>query len=339
MTYKMKHQIKYLIYVIALFFIVSLVSAERTTKINEDTPIIINSMQIASTLEETDVAHCYYADESYAVYHNGLWWAWVAPIAQSDWGLVPDASLIGDGWRNVADEDEWALRPDPSAFISTDKCAATYFFPLTPWCDWNDPVTYYIDGTLSEFWVVHDDCEDNSTTVTCYIDADMDGYGSDTTIISNDGTCDTEQGESTNSGDCNDADTSINPSATEICNDIDDDCNGELDEGLDTDNDGVYGCAIDQCLNTESDPWTSEDLGINRYMWNDVWTMKKPKEDIVLATDINMEYTYGCSCTQLLDAIAAETGRNLGGHYRFGCSRSMLTDWHDGTYYVNDTLI
>ena len=33
-------------------------------------------------------------------------------------------------------------------------------------------------------------------------------------------------------GDCNDADVNVNPGIVEICNQIDDDCNGEIDEGL-----------------------------------------------------------------------------------------------------------
>lgn len=116
--------------------------------------------------------HCYQADESYAVYHNGLWWAWLAPVAKENWsgqGITPDPSLIGDGWRNVSGETEWALRPEPTVFRAADKCAARTFFSPAPWCDWNDPyyvdnthpngyLTYFIDDSVAEYWVVHDDC-------------------------------------------------------------------------------------------------------------------------------------------------------------------------------------
>jgi len=45
-------------------------------------------------------------------------------------------------------------------------------------------------------------------------------------------------------GDCNDSNASINPGAAEICNNVDDDCDGLIDElGTDNDGDGYYsGC-------------------------------------------------------------------------------------------------
>ncbi len=156
---------RYAAYVVIFLLLISFVSAELSTKATNDdlAPKFLRAMAVV----DNDVQHCYQADESYAVYHNGLWWAWLAPVS-ADWGIVPDASLIGDGWRNVANEEEWALRPDASAFGNT-KCAATYFFPIAPWCDWSDPyviddthpegyLSYQITGNIEEFWVVHDDC-------------------------------------------------------------------------------------------------------------------------------------------------------------------------------------
>lgn len=72
---------------------------------------------------------------------------------------------------------------------------------------------------------------DEGLTVTYYVDADDDSYGSSqdagTPFCSDPG-----QGYSTNNGDCNDANASINPLATEVCNSIDDNCNGSVDDGL-----------------------------------------------------------------------------------------------------------
>ena len=152
-----------------MFALSFVAAAELSTKATEDdlAPKFLRALSV----QAVDVEHCYQADESYAVYHNGLWWAWLAPVAQTNWnglGITPDASLMGDGWRNVADETEWALRPDASAFGQT-KCAAEYFFTPAPFCNWDDPyyvsseypdgaLTYYITGNVAEFWVVHDDC-------------------------------------------------------------------------------------------------------------------------------------------------------------------------------------
>ncbi len=65
-----------------------------------------------------------------------------------------------------------------------------------------------------------------------YADADNDGYGniSSDTLIS---TCDSiPDGYVSNNIDCDDTNHDIHPSATELCNLIDDNCNGDIDEGI-----------------------------------------------------------------------------------------------------------
>ncbi len=46
-------------------------------------------------------------------------------------------------------------------------------------------------------------------------------------------------------GDCNDANANVNPSKIEVCNNIDDNCNGQIDEGFDVDGDGFATCSGD----------------------------------------------------------------------------------------------
>jgi Zn-dependent metalloprotease/subtilisin-like proprotein convertase family protein len=68
-----------------------------------------------------------------------------------------------------------------------------------------------------------------STPTSYYVDADLDGFGSESTQL----ICSSNApaGFSTTSGDCNDNNSSINPNATEICgNSIDDNCDGQSDE-------------------------------------------------------------------------------------------------------------
>lgn len=62
-----------------------------------------------------------------------------------------------------------------------------------------------------------------------YKDADGDGYGNEpSTNI----TCEPPLGYIAVSGDCNDANAAIKPGATETCNAIDDNCDGQTDEDL-----------------------------------------------------------------------------------------------------------
>ncbi|MDY6836849.1 MAG: putative metal-binding motif-containing protein [Thermodesulfobacteriota bacterium] len=92
--------------------------------------------------------------------------------------------------------------------------------------------------------LVDDNCDGNTDEgcATYYRDADGDTYGDP-----GDWTTATSQpaGYVANAGDCDDTDSAINPGATEVCNGLDDDCDGQSDEGCpalyqDADNDG-YG--------------------------------------------------------------------------------------------------
>ncbi|MBK9639426.1 MAG: putative metal-binding motif-containing protein [Bacteroidetes bacterium] len=80
---------------------------------------------------------------------------------------------------------------------------------------------------------IDNDCDGSTdeglTFLTFYADADDDIYGDPSTGVSS---CNPIVGSVTNNGDCNDANAAINPSATEVCDGIDNDCDGSIDEGL-----------------------------------------------------------------------------------------------------------
>jgi len=64
---------------------------------------------------------------------------------------------------------------------------------------------------------------------TWYADSDSDGYGDLNNITQS---CSQPEGYVGNSDDCDDSNSSVNPGAVEACNQSDDNCNGEIDEGL-----------------------------------------------------------------------------------------------------------
>jgi hypothetical protein len=69
--------------------------------------------------------------------------------------------------------------------------------------------------------------EDAIDAEAWFPDDDLDGYGqTDALVVA----CDQPLGTVTEPGDCNDEDPTVNPSAGESCNGLDDDCDGWVDE-------------------------------------------------------------------------------------------------------------
>jgi len=92
---------------------------------------------------------------------------------------------------------------------------------------------------------------DEGLLITFYADTDGDGFGdpANTTMA-----CEAPIGFVSNMDDCDDTNSSINPDAAEICNGIDDDCDGMIDEGFDSDMDGTADCFdIEECDGIDND--------------------------------------------------------------------------------------
>lgn len=87
------------------------------------------------------------------------------------------------------------------------------------------------------------DCNGTSDDVIqpgWYQDSDGDSYGNAAVVYVG---CSLPAGYVQNATDCDDSSASVHPNATEVCNAIDDNCNGQIDEGVpDLDSDGIPNC-------------------------------------------------------------------------------------------------
>lgn len=94
-----------------------------------------------------------------------------------------------------------------------------------------------IDLAPTGYVIDNSDCDDSEDLIhepiLYYLDSDGDLYGD---ILSADFFCNIfpPVGYATNNLDCDDSNIFINPASNEICNNIDDNCNEEIDEGLPT---------------------------------------------------------------------------------------------------------
>ncbi|MBX2803780.1 MAG: putative metal-binding motif-containing protein [Myxococcales bacterium] len=145
--------------------------------------------------------------------------------------------------------------PDATAQLDDDGDGVPAYL------DCNDGSAVANPGAVEICNGADDDCDgviDNGLgTFTYYIDADGDGVGGDVAVEM----CfeSARTGFSDATGDCNDLQADIHPAAKELCNQLDDDCDGQLDDldpdvvGAlplyeDFDGDGFGGCPTPDCL-------------------------------------------------------------------------------------------
>jgi parallel beta-helix repeat protein len=96
-------------------------------------------------------------------------------------------------------------------------------------CDDSDPDVY--PGAEETCNALDDDCDgeiDEGAGELVYADADDDGWGN-AEVTTN--ACSTGDGWVDTVGDCDDEDPDVHPDAEEICNGVDDDCDGDTDTG------------------------------------------------------------------------------------------------------------
>ena len=172
--------------------------------------------------------------------------------------VAPVISSYTANQSGMVNNDCIALVPDfRASVVATDNCTASGQLVITQSPAAGTivsigahPITIEVidaagnsDNVIATFTAT-------GTQFTYYTDADADLYGTAPTTT----TClaSVPAGYAAQSGDCDDANAFVNPSRAEICNGIDDNCNGLVDDGLatntyfvDADSDlfGQYGSA------------------------------------------------------------------------------------------------
>ncbi|MCA9563444.1 MAG: putative metal-binding motif-containing protein [Myxococcales bacterium] len=140
-----------------------------------------------------------------------------------------------DGWGDAASLPIAACTPPAGYVDNPDDC--------------NDTDDAILPGAVEVCDRIDNDCDDRidegTDLLVLFPDGDGDGFGDVTSAPTF--SCTPIPGTVPNNRDCNDGDTTVAPGRAELCNDIDDDCDGLVDDSpvdaptwfLDADGDGA----------------------------------------------------------------------------------------------------
>jgi len=151
------------------------------------------------------------------------------------------ADADGDGFGDLANDSLSCSAPIGYVSNNTD-CNDTDAMvnPNTVWYQDSDndqvgntSVTQTACLQPAGYVLANGDCDDNNASIVAptmyYSDNDQDGFGDDAT-----GTlfCQAPVNMIAIGGDCDDNNNAVNPGASEVCDGLDNNCNGQFDEGL-----------------------------------------------------------------------------------------------------------
>ncbi|MSQ00777.1 MAG: hypothetical protein EXR71_02665 [Myxococcales bacterium] len=183
------------------------------------------------------------------------------PVDPATWYEDADADGYGD-----RTQDTLACDAPPGTVADDTDCddANADVHPGgDEWCNGEDDDC---DGTSDE---------DALDPLTWYADTDEDGFGD---VLNTTTACDSPAGYGPDSTDCDDADATINPLATEVCDGVDNDCDGGIDLAAadpslwfaDTDGDGfgdatnsTTACDVPSGYAADDDDCNDTDSAIN----------------------------------------------------------------------------
>jgi len=148
-----------------------------------------------------------------------------------------DSLIDGDDGSLMVDAASWYLDEDGDGFGGDAETVVTCTPPsgyvlVDGDCD-DDDSAIHPDADELCGDEIDNDCDDQIDeddawdTITWFADTDGDGYGDGQAAVD---ACEQPPGTSPNSGDCDDTDAAINPLAPEVCDDVDNNCTGVMDE-------------------------------------------------------------------------------------------------------------
>ena len=140
-------------------------------------------------------------------------WIWLSVVFGFACGV--DKSPIGE---EEEDFSAFIQDADGDGFTQTEDC--------------NDSDSVIFPGAEEICDGVDNDCDgsiDEDVTTTYYQDIDGDGFGD---VNTTQASCQVSDGWVFNGTDCDDTESSVYPGASERCDGVDNDCDGEIDEGV-----------------------------------------------------------------------------------------------------------
>ncbi len=189
-------------------------------------------------------------------------------------GTTADPTIV-DAEFHAVDLDRDGTGGVNTMFLS---CSMTYASPTIveivnapAWIDCDDSTVSRFPLNIERVNGIDDNCDprgaidDHAGLMACFEDVDGDGYGRGAAQWTASAIC--PAGQVRNPKDCNDGDASINPLARELCDGVDRDCDGVLNNSqvryqnwyLDSDGDGygsgpqkTYGVWYPVCIQNQS---------------------------------------------------------------------------------------